>query len=160
MSRHPGAVYGTSKGSKPGQKHFYRRVWSASKWDEFVASRSEGTVAQVCTGGSQLGIARVDHDRSAPGVSIVAEFQHLPFRDDSFDVVACDPPYDLHNPDRVKLQRELTRIARRRLLFKAPWIPRATGWRLEETVLLASHTCANVAVLTMLACVAKPLRFL
>ena len=58
--------------------------------------------------------------------------------------------YELGNDQRVHLQRELTRVAKSRVLFKGPWIPRATGWRLVETVLMASHTCGNVAVLSRL----------
>jgi hypothetical protein len=93
---------------------------------------------------------RVDLDATVPGVNVVADMRRLPFRDEAFDTVCCDPMYDLDNPTRVHLQRELTRVARTRVLFKAPWLPRATGWALVETVLMGSHTCANVAVLSRL----------
>lgn len=74
----------------------------------------------------------------------------LPLADASVDTVACDPIYGLGFPERVRLQRELSRVARRRILFKAPWIPRARGFRLSQVFLLASHTCQNVAVLSVL----------
>jgi len=66
--------------------------------------------------------------------------------------VACDPPYALENPRRVHLQRELFRVARSRIIFKAPWIPRGKGWMLRKdlVVLIASHSCLNVAVLSVL----------
>ena len=157
MARHPGQVYGASKGRRPGEKHWYRPVWSFSKWDEFVETRSDGEIIQVCTGGSALGGVRVDLDRQAPGVNVVADFRALPFPNDSIDTVACDPPYSIGHPDRIRLQREIVRVARKRVLFKAPWIPRATGWRAIEMVLLGSYTCANVAVLSVLECVGKQL---
>lgn len=150
MKRHPGAVYGASKGSRPGEKHFYRTVYSASSWDQFLKGRVVGTLLQVCCGGSLLGTMRVDRDPTAPGGNVVGDMLALPCADRAFDTVACDPIYTLQYPDRVRLQRELVRVARRRLIFKAPWIPRATGFSLRETVLLASHTCANVAVLSVL----------
>jgi hypothetical protein len=147
--RHAGEVRGHSNGERPGSKHWYRRVWSGSKWDEFVETRSVGEVVQICTGGSLLGRVRVD--LLATGAENVrADYHALPLRSDSCDTVVCDPPYSLTFPDRIHLQRELARVARRRILFKAPWLCRATGWSLGETVLLASHTCANVAILSVL----------
>jgi hypothetical protein len=91
---------------------------------------------------------RVDLDPTVPGVTVIADMQRLPFRDEAFETVCCDPMYTLPHPERVYLQRELTRVAARRVLFKAPWLLRATGWDLKETVLLMSDTCADVAVLS------------
>ena len=150
MSRHPGAVYGASKGSAPGSKHYYRAVWSASKWDEFVETRATGTVAQVCAGGSFVGQVRIDL-LPTPATNVRADMLALPLRDKSFDTVCCDPSYTIGYPDRVRLQRELVRVARQRVLFKAPWLLRGSGWHTTEVVLLASHTVANVALLSVFA---------
>jgi hypothetical protein len=163
--RHPGAVYGHNKmrprrphslfrtnpeTGKPGSKLWYKRIYSGGSWNQFVLGKSLGMLLQVCCGGSDVGLARVDIDILAPCVNIVADQCNLPFRNESFDSVACDPIYELDYPNRIKLQRELARVARRRIIFKAPWIPRATGWWLSETVLIGSHTCSNVAVMTVL----------
>lgn len=147
--RHPGKVYGRSQNKQPGSKQFYRKTFSASSWDAFLELNAVGSCLQVCCGGSTFGVG-VDIDPTVPGVKVVADMRALPFRDKSFDTVACDPMYNLGNPDRIHLQRELARVGRQRILFKAPWIARATGWSLAETMLLASHTCANVAVLSRL----------
>lgn len=148
--RHAGKVYGASKGKQPGSKQWYRPVYSGGKWDQFLLAESVGTLLQVCTGGSAIGDVRVDRDGTVPGVTVVADMLHLPFAACSFDTVACDPMYNLSNPDRIRLQRELARVARKRIIFKAPWIPRASGWLLVGCVLQGSHTCANVAVLSVL----------
>lgn len=148
--RHEGTVYGGSKGKAPGSKHWYRSVFSGGKWDQFVLGHAVGSVLQVCCGGSRVGTVRVDIDSSVPGVNVVADMRYLPFRDEAFETVCCDPMYELGNDQRVHLQRELTRVAKARVLFKAPWIMRATGWKLVETVLMGSHTCANIAVLSRL----------
>lgn len=148
--RKAGAVYGHSKGKAPGSKHFYRPVWSGGKWDEFAHSRSSGSLLQVCCGASREGSVRADLDPEAPAANVRADMLRLPFANDSFDTVACDPPYGIPMPQRVHLQREIVRVARKLVLFKAPWIPRATGWALGETVLVGTHTCQNVAVLSVL----------
>lgn len=157
MARHRGSVYGHSTDRAPGSKHLYRPTWSGGKWNEFVATRSIGRLLQVCCGGSRMGIARVDIERTVPGVNVVSSAFVLPFGNGAFDTVACDPRYGWTYMERVRLQRELARVALRRILFKAPWIPRATGWKLVETVLVASETCANVAVLSSLHCIARQL---
>lgn len=148
--RKVGEVYGHSKGKAPGSKLFYRRVWSGGKWDEFVETRSIGKLLQVCCGASLLGLARADLDPEAPAANLRADMIRLPFASDTFDTVACDPPYGIPMPQRVHLQRELARLAKRRILFKGTWIPRATGWTMGETVLIGSHTCQNIGVLSVL----------
>lgn len=148
--RRSGAVYGHSNGSRPGEKQYYRRVFSASGWDQWLRGHVIGRVLHVCCGASRVGDVRVDIDAGVPGVLVVADMLALPFVDAAFDTACCDPMYDLSMPQRVHLQRELVRVAGRRVLFKGPWIPRASGWNLIETTLLASHTCANVAVFSQL----------
>lgn len=148
--RHPGAVYGHSNGRAPGQKHAYRAVYTIKAWEDFLRLLSVGTVAQICCGASKFGVVRIDRDPNAPGANVLGDMHSLPLADQSFDTAACDPIYSIGFPERVRLQRELARVARRRILFKEPWIPRARGWRLVQTFLLASHTCQNVAVLSVL----------
>ena len=150
--RHPGKVYGNSKGRAPGSKQYYRKVYSASRWDEFLRAHSTGSLLQVCTGGSFLGSVRVDKDPEAPAVNVRADMLKLPFLDRSFDTVACDPIYGIDFRSRVLLQRELSRVARQRIIFKAPWIPRAAGWSLQDNLSTAilSHTCANISMLSIL----------
>jgi hypothetical protein len=131
--------------------HRYRPAYSGGKWDEFLKAWVVGRHLQVCCGGSKVGEVRVDIDPSVPGVTVVANQKELPFRDDSFDTVSCDPIYTLPLPERIHLQRELFRVAARRVIFKAPWIPRGRAWHLHEPLtLIAPDTCNNVAVLSVL----------
>lgn len=156
VPRDSGAVYGHSQGAAPGSKHWYRPVFSGSSWDQFLGLHAIAPVLQVCCGGSSFGLARVDCDHSVPGVNVCGDMTALPFRSGSFPTVCCDPMYALTYPDRIHLQRELTRVASRRVIFKAPWIPRATDWDLVEMMLIGSHTCANVAVMTVLESHGQP----
>jgi len=152
MARHPGKIYGHSTGRAPGQKHYYRKAFSGGEWDTFLALHAIDATLQVCCGGSQFGTVRVDIDRGVPGVNLVADMRRLPFKDRSFQTVACDPMYGLSMPDRVHLQRELARVARARIILKATWIPRATGWHHRDDLLtvICSHTCQNIGVLSVL----------
>ena len=144
--RNSGNPAGHSNGSRPGSKHFYRPVWSGGKWDEFVMSRSRGKLLQVCCGASRLGLARIDLE--APAMNVQADMVRLPFADDSFDTAACDPPYGIPMPLRVHLQRELFRVTKQRVLFKATWIPRGGGWKLAEAVMVGTHTCQNIGIMS------------
>lgn len=148
--RRAGRVYGHSTGAAPGQKQFYRQIYTIPAWDDFLKLFRVGSLVQVCAGASTLGIARIDLDPLAPGANVIGDAFRLPLHDHAVDTVACDPIYSLPLDQRVHLQRELARVARRRILFKGPWIPRARGFRLIETFLLASHTYQNVAVLSVL----------
>lgn len=149
--RHAGTVYGHSKGKAPGSKHYYKPVYSASKWDEFLRAHAGDDLLQVCSGGSFVGKVRVDLDVKSPSANVRADMIRLPFASKSFDAVACDPIYELAYPKRITLQRELFRVARKLVIFKAPWIPRGSGWKLREPVMgILSHTCANVAVMVVL----------
>lgn len=151
MTRHSGEVYGHSKGKAPGQKHYYRPIYSGSRWDEFVTVHTVSSLLQVCCGGSRLGDVRVDIDPGAPGANVRADMLRLPFKDGSFTTVACDAIYRIDNRTRVHLQRELARVASHRIIFKGTWIPRATGWRVQKPVMgIFSHTCADVAVMVVL----------
>lgn len=145
-----GSLSTRSAGILPGSKHYYRRVYTVPGWDAFLRLWSYGLLAQACCGASRQGTIRVDHDPTAPGVNVVADAFHLPLQDQSVDTVACDPIYSMGFDDRVRLQRELARVARWRVLFKGPWIPRVRGFRLGGVFLLASHTSQNVAVLSIL----------
>jgi SAM-dependent methyltransferase len=61
----------------------------------------------------------VDIDKSLP-VDIVADVQHLPFRDYVFNVVTCFHTLEhLHNP-QVALD-ELVRVSRKVVHIKVPW---------------------------------------
>lgn len=149
-ARHSGKVYGHSKGKQPGSKLYYRQVYTIPGWDQFITAHRLDPLLQVCAGGSFLGFWRVDHDPKSPSANIRASMYRLPFPSKTFGTVACDPPYELPFPDRVRLQRELARVAIWRIIFKGPWIPRCPGWTLTQTVLIASHTCQNVAILSIL----------
>jgi hypothetical protein len=140
------------KNRQPGSKLYYRPALSGGKWSQFVRYHATGSILQVCCGASRIGLARLDIDAAAPAANVRGDMLALPFKDKSFETVACDPMYELDHKLRVKLQREVFRVARRRVIFKAPWIPRGFGWYLTETVLVASHTCSNVAVLSLLRC--------
>ena len=61
----------------------------------------------------------VDIDRSLP-VDVVADLQHLPFKDGAFDVVTCFHTIE-HVPDPQLALDELVRVSRKVVHVKVPW---------------------------------------
>jgi len=85
----------------------------------FLTSRRIGSTLNVCCGTDRTGDLRVDVDpKMSP--EIVADVKHLPFRDQAFETVICDPPYSMFA--RFKWTGELLRVAARRIIISTPSI--------------------------------------
>jgi len=119
------AIEGT-KGRVPlaGTSHLYRvkRIL----WPQSVESVLQGllipTSLHVCSGHSLIGDIRVDSDR-AVSPDVVGDAARLPFCDQSFNSVLCDPPYNGRFQWNHDLLSELSRVARRRIIFQHWFMP-------------------------------------
>lgn len=115
-----------TRGSVPlaGTSHLYRvkRIL----WPHSVESVLRGllipTSLHVCSGHSQLGDIRLDSDR-AISPDIVGDAARLPFADQSFNSVLCDPPYNGRFQWNHDVLSELSRVARRRIIFQHWFMP-------------------------------------
>lgn len=84
---------------------------------QFIQKMSRGLTLNVCCGTDHSGNVRVDVDkRFLPDV--IADLRHLPFRDDVFDTVICDPPFQMFN--KFAWKDELARVAKKRVILSAP----------------------------------------
>ena len=107
-----------------GTSHLYRvkRIL----WPQAVESVLQGllipTSLHVCSGHSQLGDMRVDSDR-AVSPDVVGDAARLPFADQSFNSVLCDPPYNGCFQWNHDMLFELSRVARRRIIFQHWFMP-------------------------------------
>ncbi|MEM2257817.1 MAG: hypothetical protein QXU87_04005 [Candidatus Caldarchaeum sp.] len=63
-----------------------------------------------------------------------ADIFHLPFRDDVFNTVLMDPPWNMPYNLRPRVVFEAKRVLREggRLIFNAPWWPNAEGLYVRE----------------------------
>lgn len=75
----------------------------------------------VCAGMSPLGDVRLD--KNASHVDVRADAARLPFADDAFASILCDPPYNGEFQWNHDLLEELGRVASQRIIFQHWFIP-------------------------------------
>lgn len=122
--KHQPAIHKT-RGTVPlaGNSHVY--TVSKILWPEdveaFLESLLIGHSLHVCPGRSLLGDVRVDlHEHD---VDVKADAVSLPFANESFDTVLCDPPYNGKFQWNHDLLSELSRVAARRIVFQHWFMP-------------------------------------
>lgn len=123
--KHQPAIEAT-KGTIPlaGTKYVYTvdKVLWPEEVETFIATLLISKSLHVCCGASLLGDIRLDTDRRhAPDV--IADAGKLPFADNSFESVLCDPPYNGKFQWNHDLLRELSRVASSRIIFQHWFIP-------------------------------------
>ena len=115
-----------SKGNVPlaGTSHVYRvagLLWQ-EQVESLIATLLLPKSLHVCCGKSQLGDVRCDID-PANKPDVIADAASLPFDDVSFESVLCDPPYNGKMQWQHDLLSELSRVARRRIIFQHWFLP-------------------------------------
>jgi hypothetical protein len=115
-----------TKGSVPlaGTRHLYtvKKVLWPEEVSEVVQSLLIPRSLHVCSGLSPLGDIRFDNDpNNKPDV--IGDASKLPFEDESFESVLCDPPYNGKFQWNHDLLSELSRVASKRIIFQHWFIP-------------------------------------
>ena len=107
-----------------GTKHLY--TVKAVLWPEEVTEVIQSLLIprslHVCCGYSPLGDIRVDFDPLTKP-DMVCDASALPFPDNSFESVLCDPPYNGKMQWNHDLLCELSRVASKRIIFQHWFIP-------------------------------------
>ena len=93
--------------------------WSHSDWglksiDSWLGKMSLGESLNVCCGNCPVGTVRVDIDPNTSR-TINGDLFKLPFPEQSFDTVICDPPFSYYS--RFRWVIKLSHLARRRLIL-------------------------------------------
>lgn len=106
-----------------GTSHVYKV--NSVLWPEAVASFIETILIpktlHVCCGKSTIGDLRVDlFDETA---DVKMDAAKMDFKDNSFETVLCDPPYNGKMQWNHDLLCELSRIASKRIIFQHWFIP-------------------------------------
>ena len=75
----------------------------------------------------------------------------LPFPDDSFDTVICDPPWRIGYHQRWKPFFELVRVCKfgGRIIHNASWLPDSALVRLVETAVRVDAPFTNASVIAV-----------
>jgi len=80
-----------------------------------------GYSLHICCGKSKIGNVRIDlHEED---INVRADAAKLPFKDESFDTVLIDPPYNGVFRWNHDMLAELSRVARQRIIFQHWFIP-------------------------------------
>jgi hypothetical protein len=115
-----------TKGAVPlaGTSHLY--TVKKVLWPEAVTEVISGLLIpkslHVCCGKSPLGDVRADFD-PANNPDVVCDAAKLPFADESFESVLCDPPYNGKFQWNHDLLSELSRVSKKRIIFQHWFIP-------------------------------------
>lgn len=121
------AIHAT-RGAIPlaGTSHLYtvkKVLWSESI-EEYLATLFIGKTIHVCCGLSLLGDVRLDLDPEVkPDIICDAANMREFVKDDEFETVLCDPPYNGKFQWNHDLLSELPRIASQRIIFQHWFIP-------------------------------------
>lgn len=110
------------------QIEIYKINWSwnknTEKWLRHMCKNK--TILNIPCGLSQLGNVRADIDKNM-NPDVICDVHHLPFRDQCFDVIVCDPPFSLYN--HFKWVNRLARVSRELLLCSPIHVPWLKGMR-------------------------------
>lgn len=122
--KHQPAIHKT-RGTIPlaGTSHLYtvtKLLWPP-EIEQVLLQECHGLTLHVCCGKSQLGNVRLD--LYEPEVDICADAARLPFEDESFTTVLCDPPYNGKFQWNHDMLSELFRVAKYRVIFQHWYSP-------------------------------------
>ena len=114
-----------TKGNVPlaGTSHVYtvnKQLWPESVAN-FIETLLKGKTLHACCGKNTLGDLRLDLFEETADVK--ADAANMPFSNESFDTVLCDPPYNGKFQWNHDLLKELSRVARKRIVFQHWFIP-------------------------------------
>ena len=117
-----------TKGKVPlaGNSHIYtvnKRLWNDSI-EDVLKKRFVGNTIHICCGKSQLGDVRVDLDEThKPDIICNANDLSEFVKDNEFETVLCDPPYNGKFQWNHDMLKELSRVASERIIFQHWFIP-------------------------------------
>ena len=114
------AIHAT-RGAVPlaGNSHLYtvKKVLWPNSIQEFLTTQFIGNTLHICCGASQIGNVRLDLDiEHSP--NIICDASKLCVKDNGFETVLCDPPYNGKFQWNHDLLKELSRIASKRIIFQ------------------------------------------
>lgn len=109
----------TNKVRTLGRENIYKSDWGdvedINRW--LRQDMAKGETLNFPCGKSQFGDVRADLD-AEHNPDIVADLHNLPFKEQSFDTVYCDPPYHFYGGEQYHFVHPMWELARKRLIFQ------------------------------------------
>lgn len=116
-----------SGGSIPlaGTSHLYtvKKVLWPDSIEDFLKTLFIGKTLHVCCGKSMLGDVRLDLNEETVDIKCDAQDMSGFVKDNEYDTVLCDPPYNGKFQWNHNLLKELSRVASKRIIFQHWFIP-------------------------------------
>jgi SAM-dependent methyltransferase len=123
--------------------------------NDFVQSRMQqycpdGYSLNVCAGVSEIGDVKLDLDPADRSI-IQGDMRQLPFDDETFDLVICDPPWKIGYYQRFRPFFELVRVLKRGgvLIFNAYWMGESNELELLEAVIRRDTDWGNLSIISI-----------
>ena len=122
----------------------------------FIKEKIKGFCLHVCSGSSLLGNIRLDLElqtvqKNKPGFIIGDQF-HLPFQNEKFDTVICDPIWNMAYNIRHKLIYQLRDMTKYEgiLIFNSLWIPKIRCMKHQDVYVgLNNMAFRNVSLISV-----------
>lgn len=125
-----------SNGTVPlaGTSHIYtvKKVLWPDSIEEFLKTLLLGRSLHVCCGKSKLGDVRLDLHEETADIKCDASNMKGCVKDDEFNTVLCDPPYNGKFQWNHDLLKELSRVAKDRIVFQHWFIPSNPNGRYKK----------------------------
>jgi|ERR1041385_2159117 hypothetical protein len=116
-----------TKGCIPlaGTKHLYTvsKVLWHPEIEDFLKTLFIGRTLHVCCGKSKLGDVRLDLNEPTADIKCDAQDMREFVKDNEYDTVLCDPPYNGDFQWNHNLLSELARVSSKRLIFQHWFVP-------------------------------------
>lgn len=109
-----------TRGSVPlaGNSYLYKvsKLLWPKEVEEVLENKLIGFSLHVACGRSKLGNIRLDlYEKD---IDLVGDMARLPFANESFDTVLCDPPYNSRFQIMHDMLAELCRVSKQRIIFQ------------------------------------------
>jgi len=125
-----------SNGTIPlaGTSHIYtvKKVLWPKSIELFLHSLFIGRTLHVCCGKSRLGDVRLDLHEEDADIKCDAANMRDYVKDDGFDTVLCDPPYNGKFQWNHNLLSELARVSKQRIIFQHWFLPANPNGRYKK----------------------------
>jgi hypothetical protein len=126
----------STNGSIPlaGTSHLYtvnKVLWPESI-EDFLKTLFVGKTLHVCCGKSKLGDVRLDLNEETADIKCDAQDMSGVVKDDEYETVLCDPPYNGRFKWNHNLLKELSRVASKRIIFQHWFIPATSSGKYRK----------------------------
>ena len=130
----------------------FKKQWRDPKEiEDIVKQYNHGIVLNMPCGESKIGSIRADIDPKVKP-DIIVDMFNPPFKRSYFDMIYCDPPWDIDIFKRRRLAIILTNLLKPitgRLVFNCDWVLMNKVLQLKDIYFITSKNFGSISALTV-----------